>query len=238
MPKRRRRFIYWFYNKTKLLEDEISPREGDRFFDGVHAFYKAAYEYCTKWLPLDNDLLKSCRFIDFSRRSEFSFDDVQSVMSAFPQLNQDILNNVHKLDELEEEFLSYQAMSGNEFPQHVWELAKADENVDEGKVYYQMDIIWTNLRTNLPTLANVVLQVLTTPHSNAAEERVFSMINKNKNQFRSTLDLGKSLNSIMLIKMNSPEGLVPCHKMKFSEELLRNCKSACMHYNKEHSSSS
>ena len=96
--------------------DEISPRKADRFFDGVRAFYNAAYEYCTKWLPLDNDLLKNYRFIDFSRRSEFSFDDVQSVVSAFPQLNQDILNNVHKLDELEEEFLAYQVMSGNEIP--------------------------------------------------------------------------------------------------------------------------
>ena len=101
-----------------------------------------------------------------------------------------------------------------------------------------MEIIWANLRTNLPTLANVVLQALTIPHSNAAEEQVFSIINKNKIQFRSTLDLGKPLNSIMLIKINSPERLVPCRKMKFSEELLRKCKSACMHFNKEHSSPS
>ena len=210
----------------------------DRFFDSVREFCKAAYEYYTKWLPLDNDLLKSYRFIDFSRRSEFSFDDVQSVVSTFPQLNQDISNTVYKLDELEEEFLTYQEMSGNEIPQHVWELAKVNENVDERKVYYRMDIIWASLGTNLPTIENLVLQVLTIPHSNAAEERVFSMINKNKTQFRSTLDLGKPLNSIVLIKMNSPEGLVPCHKMKFSEELLQKCKSACMHYNKEHSSSS
>ena len=173
-----------------------------------------------------------------------SFDDVQSAVSVFPQLNQDILNNVHKLDELEEEFLTYQAMFGNEIPQHVWELAKVNENVDERKLYYRMDIIWENLRTNLPTLANVVLQVLTIPHSNGAEERAFSMIIKNKTQFRSTLDLRKSLNSIMpwrmimLIKMNNLKGLVLCHKMKFSEELLRKCKSVCMHYNKEHSSSS
>ena len=187
------------------------------------------------FIPLDNDLLRSCTFIDFVRRSEFSFDDVQSVVSEFPQLNQDILNNVHKLDELEE-FLAYQAMSGNKIPQHVWELAKVNENVDEGKMYYRIDIIWANLRNNLPTLANVVLQVLTIPHSNAAEELVFSMINTNKTQFRSILDPGKSLNSIMLLKMNSPEGLVPCHNVKFSEELLRKCKSACMHYNKEHSS--
>ena len=101
-----------------------------------------------------------------------------------------------------------------------------------------MNIIWAKLRTNLPTLATVVLQVLTIPHINAAEERVFSMINENKTQFCSTLDLGKLLNSIMLIKMNSLEDLVLCHKMKFSEELLRKCKSACMHDNKEHFGSS
>ena len=63
-------------------------------------------------------------------------------MRAFPQLNQDILNNVHKLEELEEEFFAYQAMSGNEIPQHVWELAKVNENADEAKVYYRMDIIY------------------------------------------------------------------------------------------------
>ena len=136
-------------------------------------------------------------------------------MSAFPQLNQDILSNVHKLDELEEEFLAYQAMSGNDQAQHVWEFVKVNENLDEGKMYYQMGIIWTNLCSNLPILANAVLQVLTLPHSNAAEEWVFSMINKNKTQFQSILDLGKSLNSIMLTKMNSLEGLVACHKINF-----------------------
>ena len=51
----------------KLLEDEISPREADTFLDGVRAFYRATYECYTKWLPLDNDILKSCIFIDFSK---------------------------------------------------------------------------------------------------------------------------------------------------------------------------
>ena len=95
-----------------------------------------------------------------------------------------------------------------------------------------MDIIWANLRTNPPTLANLFLQVLTVPHSNAAEERVFLVINKNKTQFHSTLYLDKSLNSIMIIKMNNPEGLVPCHMIKFCEELLRKCNSTYMHYKK------
>ena len=62
-------FIGFITKQTlkKLLEDEISPREADTFFDGVHAFCRAAYECYTKWLPLDNDLLKSCIFIDFSK---------------------------------------------------------------------------------------------------------------------------------------------------------------------------
>ena len=91
-------FIGFITKQTlkKLLEDKISPREADRFFGSVCAFYKAAYEYCTM-----------VTFIDFS------FDDVQSIMSAFPLLNQDILNNVHKLDEL-----------GRRIPclsSHIWE---------------------------------------------------------------------------------------------------------------------
>ena len=40
-----------------------------------------------------------------------------------------------------------------------------------------MGIIWANLHNNPSTLANVALEVLTIPHSNAAEERFFSMIN-------------------------------------------------------------
>ena len=57
-------------------------------------------------------------------------------------------------------------------------------------------------------------------------------------QFCSTIDLGKALNSIMLIKMNSLESSVLCHKVKFSEKILQNCKFPHIHYNKEHSSSS
>ena len=99
-----------------------------------------------------------------------------------------------------------------------------------------MDFIWTNLCTNPSTHANLFLQVLTIPHSNAAEERVCLMINENETQFHSTLYLGKSLNSIIHIKMNNPEGLVLCQMIKFCEELLWKCNSAYMHYNKERSS--
>ena len=65
-----------------------------------------------------------------------------------------------------------------------------------------MDMIWTHLRPKLLQVTSIALFLLTIPHSNAAEERVFSMIGKNNTKFWSILDLATPLNTIMLIKMN------------------------------------
>ena len=44
---------------------------------------------------------------------------------------------------------------------------------------------------------------------------MLSKIKKNKTEFRANLELFKSLDSIMVIKMNSLEELIPCHKWNF-----------------------
>ena len=75
-------------------------------------------------------------------------------------------------------------------------------------------------------LSDVALTVLTIPHSNASEERAFSIIGKNKTEFRSTLGV-KSLNAIMITKMSLPEELMPCYRWKPSRELLESCKRDC-----------
>ena len=62
-----------------------------------------------------------------------------------------------------------------------------------------------------------LLSVLTIPHSSAAQEQVFSMIFNT--EFRTNLELSKSLNSIMVIKINSSEELIYFHKMEFPKEL-------------------
>ena len=62
-----------------------------------------------------------------------------------------------------------------------------------------------------------LLSVLTIPHSNAAQEQVFSMIFNT--EFMTNLELSKSLNSIMVIKINSSEELIYFHKMEFPKEL-------------------
>ena len=81
-------------------------------------------------------------------------------------------------------------------------------------------------------LSKVALLVLTIPHSNAGEERVFSMIKKNLTSLRSCLDQEETLGSIMTIKMeslNSPEGI------NLPPNVRKAAKSATRLYNKAHS---
>ena len=96
-----------------------------------------------------------------------------------------------------------------------------------------MDIIWPYLRERFTLLGSVALCVLTISHSNAAEEHVFSMIENNKTTISSLLNLKTSLYSIMIIKMNMLEDLVPCYHTKLPIELLKKCKTACKDYNKQ-----
>ena len=89
----------------------------------------------------------------------------------------------------------------------------------------------TRSRAILPNLSNAALNVLTVPHTSAAEERVFSIIRKNKTEFRSRFDV-TSLNAIMVVKMSKPESLLPCYPWKPTKELLK----ACAEYNEKYSS--
>ena len=212
----------------KLLnEGDINICDVDKFYDGVRRFYIAAFTYCTKRLPLDNPLFKNCVFIDFNERNKCSMDNVEGVLSSLGHIHRDVINNPRAMDTLEEEFLVYQAMSEADIPAHIWKESKVEEKFDndnaETVTYHRMDMIWGSLQEKLPNLSKVALGVLTIPHSNAGEER-------------SNLDLRGSLSSIMTIKMNKPEDLLPCHRFKPSKNLLSKCKAACREYNRAHTS--
>ena len=43
-----------------------------------------------------------------------------------------------------------------------------------------MDMVWGYLQQRFPLLTEIALAILVVPHSNAADERVFSMIKKKK----------------------------------------------------------
>ena len=88
-------------------------------------------------------------------------------------------------------------------PQHIWDEAFVKDISQSG--HYRKDIVWVYLRQRFPLLSEIALAILVVHHSNTADERVFSMTRKNKTEFRSRLDLSKSLNSVMRVKITLPE---------------------------------
>ena len=130
--------------------------------------------------------------------------------------------------------MEYQAMVKGDVPQHIWDESFVKDTSQSD--HYRMDMVWGYLRQRLPLLSEIALAILVVPHSNVADEMVFSMIRKNKTEFRSRLDLFKSLNSAMRVKMSLPEQIQPCYRWKLDKELMKKCKSACKEYNRAHSS--
>ena len=77
----------------------------------------------------------------------------------------------------------------------------------------------------LDLLLRVPEAVLTVPHSNALEERIFSYINKNKTSSRSCLSILRTLSSIVTVKTHftDPLALNPSEDLsKLQRELLLN----------------
>ena len=102
------------------------------------------------------------------------------------------------MDRLQEEFTDYQLLGRSEIPDTIWKEALIYEKVTEfsKKQYYRMYVIWaylsgvkivdSSLRFEL--LSSVARLVLVIPHSNAGEERVFSLIKQNRTPIRSSLN--------------------------------------------------
>ena len=140
-----------------------------------------------------------------------------------------------ELSNLEDEFLSYQLLNESDIPDSVWKSALVVEKDD--KQYYRMDVIWAYLKTVkhadnslvFKKLADVDLLVLTLPHSNAEEERVFSLVTKNKTKFRPNLSLDGTLSSIITVKLASS---TPCSKFESGKEVLELARKASMLYNR------
>ena len=75
-------------------------------------------------------------------------------------------------------------LSVTDIPQSVWATATVVEESD--KKYYRMDILWHYFSTlrdpdgshHFERLSAIAMLILVIPHSDAEEERVFSMVRK------------------------------------------------------------
>ena len=140
-----------------------------------------------------------------------------------------------ELDKLED----YQLMDSSDIAASVWEAAVV---VDDGESkHHRMDVVWSYINSikrgdgtlKLARLSKVAHLVLTLPHSNAEEERVFSMVTKNKTNFRPNLKLDGTLSSILTIKLANLES---CQDYKPCSSVIEKAKTPTMEYNRAHSS--
>ena len=71
---------------------------------------------------------------------------------------------------------------------------------------------------------------MTIPHSNASEERIFSLIDKEKTPSRSSLQADDTLSSLLIVKMHI-EDLLWWNPL---ESLIQKAKKAIKIYNEQH----
>ena len=139
---------------------------------------------------------------------------------------------------LSEQFLDYQLLNDHDIPNSVWQSACTMD--DDRNKYSRVDILWGCIsqmkdcigKHRFDILFKVVKLVLVLPHSNASEERVFSIVRKNKTTFRAGMRFN-TLGSILTVKLANPNAT----KFKLDKALLRSAENATWEYNKRHSSS-
>lgn len=225
-----------FTTRQTLLKLE---REGDctasdtkKFFKGARSFYKSAIDYVNKKFPFDEEILQHAKFVNFENRKNCNFSDVEYFVQRYHDIPSiDISENVF------DEFVEYQLLEKEDIPQSVWDSAKEG---DDSAPYTRMDVIWGyigSMKTGdscnyrFSQLASIAQLVLTLPHSNAGEERVFSLVRLNKTPYRSSLSVDGTLSSILTVKLHNPE---PCYQFEPPNEMLESSKRATWDYNKEH----
>ena len=223
----------------KLLnEGDISAYEQKKFYAAVRAFYVDAASQAVKKLPFDDCFLSNARFLNFEKREECTFDSVEFFCARYSNLLQ--LTPV-QMDLLQEEFTDYQLLDKSDIPEAVWKeaLICEEETEDARKEHHRMDMIWAHLwgmknvdsSPRFQLLSEVGRLVLVIPHSNAGEERVFSLIRQNKTPDRSSLDANGTLSSMIQIKLANSD---PCTKWEPSKDLLKAAKGATKQYNDMH----
>lgn len=211
----------------KLREDG-HDRKIILFLKGVLAFFVKAVSYAKENLPIDDKLLKNSSFLNFSLRRKSDFTQIEYFINRFPILAQ--FKDEEQNRRLKDEFYSYVMLNDND-------LEAMGINVDKN----ELDKLWIQLSKvknpiddsyRFQNLFKVAKSILVIPHSNAAEERVFSLVRRNKTSFRPNLNTKESLGSILITK------LALKRKATFEPDtkLLQKAKKACTSYNASKSS--
>ena len=193
---------------------ELSSRI-DQFHEEVKQFYIRACDYMISKFPFDDDVLLNAKVVDISKRLEMSFHQILYFINRFKCLRSAVSCTV---DELEEEFMAYQTAVFAET------ITKAE----------RIDVAWHCIsqikdpasgNDKYGNISAVMKGILVIFHSNADCERIFSLVTKNKTDYRVNLSTA-TLGSLITRKTMMSATSKVCHSSDHSHELLKTAKSA------------
>ncbi|KAK0050591.1 hypothetical protein Bpfe_019928 [Biomphalaria pfeifferi] len=186
-------------NEVHLREEKLNL-----FYDGVKAFFNAAVEYLKVKLPLNEELLRHME-VDVFKQTSSSSASLDYFLKRYPVL---LPKNVSASD-LKLEFSLYQATDiqscMKERLDSTW--AAIGKINDNGRLF--------------KNLAEVMLALLTIPHSSAHCERIFSLVRRNRTEFRSRLN-NETIEALLICKSRPGDAI----NRVYSDSELEDLKSA------------
>ena len=201
--------------------ESTSKRKLDvvKFYKDVRKFYCRSCEYMIKTFPFEDKVLIHAKVANIEKRSEAKFGSLKYFTDKFPVL---LELSGESIDTLETQFLKYQIDTFSE------NILKSDR-IDAG--WHLIGCLKDEAtgRSKYGFLVSVMMGILCIFHSNAECERIFSCVNKNKNEFRSNLGTN-TLSNLMTHKVYMRSEGKECYKGQHSSELLTKAKSATYNY--------
>ena len=232
------------FTLNRLRNDgSISENDYMKVHYGALHYFKDALKYILEKFPINNEVICNSIWIDVEKRLQAKWENVEFFLEKFASVS---FMDTIKQDNLYEEFVDFRTLSDDDIGQTAWTEAKVIDGEDEdgnALLHYRVDVLWYHIAQlkvpetslcrfkYLPLLAEIVLVI---PHSNAGQERLFSVVRKNKTDSRSSLKLDGSLSSILAMKCHNPEAVTPCYKWRPDEDLLQKSKKATKVYNDKH----
>ena len=156
-----------------------------------------------KIFPLGDEVLGLLPAADSSKKKQFTASQITALASKILSPSSEMSDNIYS------EWNRYRLRN---------------ETCSESEA---LPSFWKTMGENYPYLSVLMQAVLCVPHSNAASERVFSMLKKIYTEQRSEL-CSDSINSLLSIKLNID---TCCYNTELSGELLKKLKKAAMLYN-------
>ena len=197
----------------------LAPRL-PQFYDSVKRYYMTACDYMIKKFPFNDPVLINAEVASICNRQSHSFNQLKYFTDRFscllPMNMSETVDTT--LDSLQNEFNSYQVTV---LPDSCMKAKRIDE---AWHIISEIKDPVTGL-AKFQLLSTVVKGILVIFHSNADCERIFSLVNKNKTEFRPNLST-KTLGSLITRKLMMSAQSQLCHTVHHSKEVLRRAKSS------------